>query len=133
MTELLAAVSVLFALTAFSSAAQSIRTVNKDGSITINTTEISGDFIGHHATTPVEITVLKGKIKNVTALPSDETPSFYEMAVAVLKSFIGMTVEEAAKAEIDAVSGATMSSNALISNVKEGLKYVNGDPSKKSK
>ena len=127
------AVSVLFALTAFSSAAQSIRTVNKDGSITINTTEISEDFIGHHATTPVEITVLKGKIKNVTALPSDETPSFYEMAVAVLKSFIGMTVEEAAKAEVDAVSGATMSSNALISNVKEGLKYVNGDPSKKSK
>ncbi len=124
---------MLFALTAFSSAAQSIRTVNKDGSITINTTEISGDFIGHHATTPVEITVLKGKIKNVTALPSDETPSFYEMAVAVLKSFIGMTVEEAAKAEVDAVSGATMSSNALISNVKEGLKYVNGDPSKKSK
>lgn len=110
-------------ITAFTCAAQT-RTSDKD-SIKVNTTEIGKEFIGHHATTPVEIVVYKGKVTRVTALPSDETPSFYEMAVAVLKSFVGLTVKEALDAKVDAVSGATMSSVALIENVKAGLKTVN--------
>ena len=32
--------------------------------------------------------------------------------------------------QVDAVSGATMSSKALIDNVKEGLKYIDGEPKK---
>ena len=105
-------------------AAQEIRTVGKDGSIIINTTEIGKDFIGHHATTPVEIVVNNNKITRIKALPSDETPSFYEKAVTLLQSFVGMTVKEASEAEVDAVTGCTMSSIALIQNVKEGLKHV---------
>lgn len=125
-----AALSVLFAITAFSSAAQNVRTVEKDGTIVINTTDIGQDFIGHHATTPVEIKVVKGKITEVNALESDETPSYYEKAVTILKAFIGMTVKEAAEAKVDAVTGCTMSCKALIDNVKEGLKYVDGEPKK---
>ena len=130
MTRFFAALSVLFVITAFSTSAQNVRTVEKDGTIIINTTEIGEEFIGHHATTPVEIKVFKGKITEVTALESDETPSYYEKTVAVLKAFIGLTVKEAAAAEVDAVSGATMSSKALIDNVKEGLKYIDGEPKK---
>ena len=124
MTRFFAALSVLFVITAFSTSAQNVRTVDKDGTIIINTTEIGEEFIGHHATTPVEIKVFKGKITDITALPSDETPSFYEKAIEVLKAFIGMTVKEAAAAEVDAVTGSTMSCKALINNVKEGLKYT---------
>lgn len=113
--------------------AQDIRTVGKDGSITINTTEIGKEFIGHHATTPLEIVVKDEKITSIKALPSDETPSYYEKAITLLKSFVGMTVKEASEVEIDAVTGCTMSSIALIQNVKEGLKYVNPTSSNKSK
>lgn len=128
MTRFFAALSVLFVITAFSTSAQNVRTVAKDGTIIINTTEIGEEFIGHHATTPVEIKVFKGKITDITALPSDETPEFFERALEVLKAFIGKTVKEASEAEVDAVTGSTMSSVALIKNVKEGLKYVDGKP-----
>ena len=92
--------------------------------IVIDTTELCKDVIGHHATTPVKITIVDGKIQSVVALPSDETPSFYESAVKVLESFKGLTVKQALEADVDAISGATMSSVALIKNVKAGLQTL---------
>jgi len=92
--------------------------------IVINTTELCKDVIGHHATTPVEITIVDGKIQSVKALPSDETPSYYQYAVEVLKAFEGLTVKKALEADVDAVSGATMSSVALIKNVKAALQTL---------
>ena len=44
-------------------------------------------------------------------------------AKAVLQQFEGLTVAKAQKAEVDGVSGATFSSNALTKNVKLGLEY----------
>ena len=95
-----------------------------DEKIVIDTTELCKDVLGHHATTPVEIIIVGGKIESVVALPSEETPSFYQNAVKVLDAFKGMTVKEALQADVDAVSGATMSSDALIENVKAGLKTL---------
>ena len=95
-----------------------------DKKVVINTTELCKDVLGHHATTPVQITIEGGMITSVIALPSEETPSFYEQAVKVLDAFKGMTVKQALDAEVDAVSGATMSSDALIENVKAGLKSI---------
>ena len=92
--------------------------------VVIDTTDLCKDVIGHHATTPVQITVVGGKIQSVVALPSDETPSYYENAVSVLKAFEGLTVKKALEADVDAVSGATMSSVALIKNVKAGLETI---------
>lgn len=95
-----------------------------DEKIVIDTTELCKDVLGHHAATPVEITVVGRKIQSVVALPSDETPSFFEQAVKVLDAFNGMTVKKALQADVDAISGATMSSEALITNVKTGLKTL---------
>ena len=95
-----------------------------DKKIVIDTTELCKDVLGHHAATPVEITIVGGKIESVVALPSEETPSFYQNAVKVLDAFKGMTVMEALQADVDAISGATMSSDALIENVKAGLKTL---------
>ena len=92
--------------------------------VVVDTTDLCKDVIGHHATTPVQITVVGGKIQSVVALPSDETPSYYENAVSVLKAFEGLTVKKALEADVDAVSGATMSSVALIKNVKAGLETL---------
>lgn len=89
--------------------------------LVINTTVLGAEILGHHATTPVEISVSEGRIVSLTALPSDETPAYFRKARKVLAAFLGMTVEEALDAEVDAVSGATMSSNALVRNVREGL------------
>lgn len=109
------------AVVMFPALGQNTKTNNK---VVVNTTELCKDVLGHHATTPVEITIVGGKIESVKALPSEETPSFYVEAVKVLDAFKGMTVKQALEAEVDAISGATMSSDALIENVKAGLKTL---------
>lgn len=109
------------AVVMFPALGQNMKANNK---VVVNTTELCKDVLGHHATTPVEITIVGGKIESVKALPSEETPSFYVEAVKVLDAFKGMTVKQALEAEVDAISGATMSSDALIENVKAGLKTL---------
>lgn len=121
IAALVAVALAAVAFTVFPASAQNKKASDK---VVVNTTEMCKDVLGHHAATPVQITIEGGKITSVIALPSDETPSFYEMAVKVLDAFKGMTVQEALEAEVDAVSGATMSSDALIENVKTGLRSL---------
>ena len=118
VVALIALASVAF--TVFPASAQKKEEEKK----VIDTTEMCKDVLGHHAPTPVKITIVGDKIQSVEALPSDETPSFFDMAVEVLDAFKGMTVQNALEAEVDAVSGATMSSEALIKNVKTGLRSL---------
>lgn len=92
-----------------------------DQKIVIDTTELCKDVLGHHATTPVQITIVGGKIESVVALPSEETPSFYQNAVKILDAYKGMTVKEALESDVDAISGCTMSCDALKENIKAGL------------
>ena len=108
------------ALTMFPASAQK----KEEDKKVIDTTEMCKEVLGHHAPTPVKITIVGDKIQSVEALPSDETPSFFDMSVEVLDAFKGMTVQKALEAEVDAVSGATMSSEALIKNVKTGLRSL---------
>lgn len=121
IAALVAVALAAVAFTVFPASAQNKKASDK---VVVNTTEMCKDVLGHHAATPVQITIEGGKITSVIALPSEETPSFYEMAVKVLDAFKGMTVQEALEAEVDAVSGATMSSDALIENVKTGLRSL---------
>ena len=92
--------------------------------IVIDTTEMCKDVLGHHAATPVQITIVGGKIESVVALPSDETPSFYQNAVKILDSYKGMTVKQALESDVDAISGCTMSCDALKENIMAGLKSI---------
>lgn len=92
--------------------------------VTINTTTLSRDVIGFNGTTPVEITLSKGKITGIRVLQNNETPSFLNRAQTVLNAFTGKTAKEGANLAPDAVSGATYSSKSLITNVQRGLKYA---------
>ena len=89
----------------------------------VNTTSLASDVEGFNGTTPVEISVVKGKITRIKLLPNQETPSFLQLVIdsGLLKALNGKTVEEASKAKLDAVSGATYSSTAIIENIHRGL------------
>ena len=89
----------------------------------VNTTSLASDVEGFNGTTPVEISVVKGKITRIKLLPNQETPSFLQLVIdsGLLKALDGKTVEEASKAKLDAVSGATYSSTAIIENIHRGL------------
>ena len=92
--------------------------------LVVNTTDLCKDIIGYDGPTPLKITVVKGVVARVEALPNTESPSYFDRVLqsGLLKSVVGKTPAEAAKMPLDAVSGATYSSEAVIENLRAGLK-----------
>ena len=97
----------------------------KNGIYTVNTTTLSTDVKGYIGPTPLIITIEKDKVVKIEALENSETPGFFKRVVdnGLLERWNGLSVDEALETDIDAVTGATFSSNAVIENVRLGLKY----------
>ncbi|MBR4267991.1 MAG: FMN-binding protein [Bacteroidales bacterium] len=98
--------------------------VLKDGTIVINTTGLGKDIQGFAGITPLEIYIKNGVVDSIIALKNQETPGYMRKAGKILNSWNGKTIDQALKLEVDAVTGATFSSNAIKSNVKVGLDYA---------
>ncbi len=96
----------------------------KNGVYTINTTEIGKEIEGFNGATPLLITIEDNKISKIDILENEETPRFLERAEkGIFPALIGRTPHSLQYDEIDAVSGATYSSEALIANLRLGIKY----------
>ncbi|MBR5175819.1 MAG: FMN-binding protein [Bacteroidales bacterium] len=96
--------------------------VQANGTIVINTKTLCPDVEGFMGPTPVEIRIRKDTIIDIIALPNDESPSYFYDATAIFKKWIGLTPKKGLELKVDAVSGATFSSKALIENMRAGLK-----------
>lgn len=96
----------------------------KSKSFIINTEQLGKEVRGFAGPTPVEITVKRGKIEKIEALPNAETPGFFQRVKEsdIFTALVGKTIEEASEVQLDAVSGATYSSKAVIENIRLGLK-----------
>lgn len=93
-----------------------------DGSIVISTRRIAADVQGYNGPVPLTLFVSKGRIDSIHIEENEETPSFLErVREGILPRYIGMTLSEAREAEIDAVSGATFSSVAVLENIDRAL------------
>jgi FMN-binding domain protein len=101
---------------------ETLRTL-EDGTIVVNTTDLGNKVVGYAGTVPLEIYINNGKITQVKPLKNTETPDFFQQAASLLSSWNGKTVDEALKMRVDAVSGATYSSKAIIKNLHLGLAY----------
>ena len=87
----------------------------------------SDNINGFNGPTPLQIALdTKGKILEVRVLDNNETPSFLKRVVdaGFLESWNELTVEEAINKEVDAVSGATYSSNGIQKSLKARLEAV---------
>ena len=90
----------------------------------VNTTTLTQNVIGYNGTTPLKIYIKNDKIQKIEALPNEETPGFFaRVQENLLNKWNGMTVKQATTAKVDAISGATYSSNAVKENVRLGLEY----------
>jgi len=120
----LAAVAFIGSAIMLMSAGQTDGVMTKSGSTTIvNTTSLTKKVRGYAGATPVKIFIEKGKVTKVEALKNRETPKYMAAAKKVLDAFSGKSVSKASKLEVDAVTGATFTSKALVKNVHAGLKY----------
>ena len=90
--------------------------------VLVNTTTLCEDVEGYMGPTPVQIKIQNDTIRDIIALQNEESPAYFREAVKVLKKWIGLTPAKGLEIEVDAVSGATFTSEALIENVRAGLK-----------
>lgn len=87
----------------------------------------SDEVKGFNGPTPLQIAMdAKGKIIEVRVLDNNETPNFLNRVInaGFLNSWNGLTAEEALNKEVDAVSGATYSSNSIKNSLKVRLEAI---------
>jgi electron transport complex protein RnfG len=108
-----------------SAAPQEEKVMTKEGdTYIVNTTTLSKDIIGYMDATPVKVYIKKNKVENAEFLKNKETPKYFaKVKNALLTKWDGQKVKDAAKMKIDGVTGATLSSNAVIKNVELALDY----------
>lgn len=112
--------STIFTITS----AQEVMKKNSDGTYTVNTTTLSKGVDGYAGPTPVEIQFKGDVIMKVVPLKNNETPRFFELVEQnLLPKFKKMTVKNYSSEKVDAVTGATFSSNAIKENVRLGVDY----------
>lgn len=94
----------------------------------INTTYIGKDISGYGGPVPLNIYATDGYIDSISALSNSETPGFFRRleSSGLTHAWDGKSFQEAAVLDVDAVSGATYSSNAFIGNVRAGIAYAEG-------
>ena len=96
----------------------------EDGAFVINTTEIGKDVEGYQGTTPLKVYIKNNKVEKIEFLKSTETPKYYaKVKKALQDKWNGLKVKDAKAQQIDAVTGATFSSEAVIENVRLALDY----------
>lgn len=101
-----------------------IISTNKNGVLIINTLSLAKNINGYGGKVPLNIYIKEGKIIKIIALKNNETPEFFNEAKKILHSWDNKPIKEAINLKIDAVSGATFSSKAIIANVHSGFKYI---------
>ncbi len=105
----------------------------QDGMTIINTTTLAEDIEGYAGPTPVKIYIKDKdkKIEKVEALKNLETPKYFVLIKKeLLNKWNGLVAKKAAQTEVDVVTGATFSSEAVIENVRRGIDYYNKNAKK---
>lgn len=99
--------------------------VQPDGTFVVNTRVLAKDVQGYGGPVPLKIHIDKdGRLTAIEAEPNAESPSFFDRAKELFSRWQGKTIDEAMAEDVDAVSGATFSSKAIIRNVQRGLAYA---------
>ena len=96
----------------------------ENGVYVIDTTELGKDIEGYQAPTPLKVYIKNDKVEKIEFLKSQETPKYYvKVKKALLEKWNGLKVKDAKTQQVDVVTGATFSSEAVIKNVQLGLDY----------
>jgi len=118
------AIAVLFAFVLMSFVASDEPMTKENGTYVINTTSLSKDVEGYLGPTPLKIYIKSNKVEKIEFLKSQETPKYYaKVKKALQEKWNGLKVKDARQQQVDAVTGATFSSEAVIKNVQLGLDY----------
>lgn len=116
-----------FELNAISQNKPGVWTLSKDHYI-LSTYPYSTKTYGYAGNTPLFIEIKNQKINKIVAAENDETPGFWNRVIQtnILESWNGLSLKEVSNHNVDAVSGATYSSNSIIENVENTARNFTG-------
>ncbi len=99
-----------------------------DGSLIISTADLAAPIRGYAGNIPLKIYVRDGLITRIEPLENSETPSFMKFITrkGFFGSWNGLTLEEASTREVDTITGATMSTDAIIQSVRLASRHALG-------
>lgn len=99
--------------------------MTKSGDVyVVNTTTLGKKVSGYVGATPLKVYIEKNKITRVELLSNQETPKYNAMIKRkMLPQYVGKTVKELKKGNVDGVTGATFTSNAVKENVRLAVEY----------
>ena len=97
---------------------------NVADTMVIHTALLADDVFGYAGTTPLDVYILNDTVVKVVPLKNTETPEFFSEAVGIVSSWNGKKLSEAYTMHVDVVSGATLSSKAIIENARRGFAYA---------
>lgn len=98
---------------------------SEDGATVVNTSTLAKNIKGYGGPVPLEISIKDGKISKIETLKNSESEEFFSrVRTELIPKWIGVSVDDVSSTEVDAVSGATMSSVALNATIKEGVAYA---------
>ena len=116
--------SIIVATLTLTSWADDETMTKENGMTIINTTAIGKNIEGYNGTTPLKIYIQKNKVVKIEAMKNQETPKYFiKVKKNLLEKWNGLKVKDAKNLKVDAVTGATFSSEAVKENVKLGLEY----------
>ena len=96
----------------------------EEGMTVVNTATLGRQVTGYVGATPLKIYVKKNKVVKIEALKNQETPKYMaRVKKELLDKWNGKKVTEASQMQVDGVTGATFTSEAIKQNVKLGLDY----------
>ena len=115
----------LLLLAAFTLAqADNVMKKEKDGTYVINTTTLAEDVEGYAGPTPVEVYIKKNKIVKVVPLKMQEGPKYVaKVKKQMIPLYENKKLKKGQKVEVDGVTGATFTSDAIKENVQRALDY----------
>lgn len=115
---------ILLMAVCMASYADDVMKKEKDGTYIVNTTTLAQDVKGYMGATPVEVYIKKNKIVKVVMLKSQETPKYNaRVKKNMLPLYEGVKITKKSSVDVDGVTGATFTSNAVKENVKRALQY----------
>jgi electron transport complex protein RnfG len=116
--------SVLLAVAFVTASAQDVMRKEKDGTYVVNTTTLAADVEGYNGPTPVEVYIKKNKIVKVVPLKSQEGPKYVaKVKKDMLPKYEQMNVKKGTVQDVDAVTGATFTSQAVQENIRRAVAY----------
>ncbi|MFI3330303.1 MAG: 4Fe-4S binding protein [Rikenellaceae bacterium] len=104
----------------------------EDGTRVINSTSLARGVLGFGGRTPIKLYIKDDIIQKVEALSHSETPSFFKQVKdsKLLNTWDNKNINDVSELEVNAISGATYTSVALIENVKSAANYASSADTK---